>query len=97
MRLNIPTNFDPRLIEAVADFPVDTVYGKLQRDIIGGGRPSQALPDISRDEVTDHIRLVHEKGFKFNYLLNSSCIGNLASSQDFDLVFRRYLDWIVEV
>jgi collagenase-like PrtC family protease len=97
MRLNVPTNFDPRLIEAIAGFPVDAVYGKMQRDIIGGGRPSNALPEVSRDEVSEHIRLVHQKGFKFNYLLNSSCIGNFASSADFDPAFRRYMDWIVEI
>jgi collagenase-like PrtC family protease len=97
MRLNIPTNFDPHLIEAIADFPIDTVYGKVRQDIIGGGRPSQALPDASRDEVAEHVRLVHQKGFVFNYLLNSSCIGNFASSEDFGLTFRSYMDWIVEI
>ena len=97
MRLNVPTNFDPHLIEAIADLPIDTVYGKMQRDIIGGGRPSQALPEVSNDELVEHIRLVHQKGFAFNYLLNSSCIGNFASSGDFNTIFRSYMDWIVEI
>ena len=96
MRLNVPTNFDPRLIEAIDGFPVDTVYGKMQRDVIGGGRPYTALPEVTRAEVAEHIRLVHQKGFEFNYLLNSSCIGNLASTADFDVTFRRYMDWIAE-
>jgi collagenase-like PrtC family protease len=97
MRLNVPTNFDPNLIESLEGFPIDTIYGKMQRDVIGGGRPSQALPYVSRDEVAEHIRAVHQKGFQFNYLLNSSCIGNLASAADFDTTFRKYLDWIVQI
>lgn len=94
MRLNIPTNFDPHLIENLDGLPIDTVYGKMQRDTIGGGRPSKALPEVIRDEIAEHIKLVHQKGFEFNYLLNSSCIGNLASAADFDTTFRHYLDWI---
>lgn len=97
MRLNVPTNFDPNLIKALEGLPIDTVYGKVQRDVIGGGRPSQALPEVSRDEVAEHIRAVHQMGFQFNYLLNSSCIGNLASTADFDTTFREYMDWIVRI
>lgn len=40
MKLSVATNFDDRLIDKLKDYPVYEVYGKLQQDYVGGGRPS---------------------------------------------------------
>ena len=40
MKLSVATNFDDELIDKLKDYPVYEVYGKLQQDYVGGGRPS---------------------------------------------------------
>jgi hypothetical protein len=42
-------------------------YG-LRSDIVGGGRPSFSIPEVSRKQAEEYIRYVHSKGIKFNYL-----------------------------
>ena len=79
MKINfdLATNFDPKLIERVEGFgTVKDLYGKLPHDIVGGGRPSIVLPDISLKGLRAHIDLAHQAGMKFNYLFNALCMGN---------------------
>ena len=38
MKISLATNFDDELIEKVKEYPIYEVYGKLNEDIIGGGR-----------------------------------------------------------
>ncbi len=80
MKYTIATNFDPELIEEIARYNQDntfvSVFGKLKKDIIGGGRSSINLPKVSRKELRDYIQLCHQNRLKFNYLLNPICLGN---------------------
>ena len=83
MRFSLATNFDDKLIEAVAPLgTIDTVYGKLASDRIGGGRASYLLPNVSFKRLKQHIDLCHRHGIKFNYLLNSMCSGNVEITAD---------------
>lgn len=97
MRLTIPTNWDNKLIEGCQGLPVHTVYGKMRYDLIGGGRPAGALPEVTKEQVKEHIKLVHDQGFAFNYLMNASCVGNLISQPKIYDQMRHYLDWIAEI
>jgi collagenase-like PrtC family protease len=80
MKYTIATNFDPELIEEIAKYNQDhtfgSVFGKLKKDIIGGGRSSINLPKVSKNELKDYIQLCHRNHLKFNYLLNPICLGN---------------------
>ena len=77
MKYDLATNFDNELIERIADFGVvKSLYGKLAKDVIGGGRPSLVLPNIGRRKLRKHIEAAHKHGIKFNYLLNASCMNN---------------------
>ncbi len=80
MKYSLATNFDRRLIEEISridtDKSIKSVYGKLKSDVVGGGRPSMFLPELSMDELKDYIDLCHENGLEFNYLLNPMCLGN---------------------
>jgi len=77
MRFDVATNFEDDLIERIAEFKtVKSVYGKLGADIVGGGRPTIVLPDISRKRIRQHIEICHKYGIEFNYLLNASCMDN---------------------
>jgi collagenase-like PrtC family protease len=77
MQYTLSTNFDDHLIEQIAGFGcVASVYGKFRSDIIGGGRPAHLLPRVSWKALETHIACCHRHGIKFDYLLNSICIGN---------------------
>lgn len=102
MELSLSSNFDPLLIKNLKNSPVSVIYGKLTSDIIGGGRPSFALPQINKDQLEDHIKLVHSQGLEFNYLLNAVCLDNLECTRDknrkildlLDLIKQLGIDWV---
>lgn len=94
MKLSVGTNFDARLPILLKDSHVDVFYGKLSSDLVGGGRPTFALPTIDRARVEEHVKLLHAYGFKFNYLLNATCLDNLETTKDFHYRLRELLEWI---
>ncbi|MEO5358674.1 MAG: peptidase U32 [Nitrospirae bacterium YQR-1] len=69
-------NFDSALIEGIRGYPVYELYGKMSSDSVGGGRPSFVLPGVGKQRLRDYVKLCRKNGFEFNYLLNSSCMGN---------------------
>ena len=76
MKISLATNFDDELIEKVKEYPIYEVYGKLNEDIIGGGRPSNYLKNLDAKKFENHVKKVRSHGFNFNYLLNSACLAN---------------------
>jgi collagenase-like PrtC family protease len=81
MRYSIGTNFDDRLIEEIQrlngqDHLITSVFGKLRKDVVGGGRTSMLLPELSLSQLKDYVDRCHSGNIKFNYLLNPMCLGN---------------------
>ncbi len=77
MRYLVPTNFDNKLLENLKLYSSQiTLYGKNSVDLIGGGRNSLFLPDPGIEKIFEHIKLARKMGFRFNYLMNASCLGN---------------------
>jgi hypothetical protein len=69
MILMVPTNWDDVLIPGIQGLPASVVfYGKLHFDFFGGGRPSIYISPVSRRKARRHISLIHNSGYKFNYL-----------------------------
>ena len=68
---SVGTNFDDRLIEKIKDFNVYEVYGKLSRDIVGGGRSSFLLGEVTKklelDIPAESLIKLHTKKY---YSLN---------------------------
>ena len=77
MKLSIPANYDPDLIPELAELPVTEIYGKFPSDLVGGGRPFYMGTPLSKRDLTDYVARIERHGMVFNYLLNSSCQGNL--------------------
>ncbi len=94
MKLNVPTNWDDRLIDELGDSSVYSVYGMLNHAIVGGGRPSRAIPDITRKEAEKHIEKVRSAGLRFNYVLNAPCMGNQEFSANVKKEILEYVAWI---
>jgi len=98
LSFDLATNFDDRLLEEAGRLgTVETVYGKMAADFIGGGRPSITLPQVSVSHLQRHIATAHRHNIQFNYLLNALCLDNqefIGPSHRQILVF---LDWLVSL
>lgn len=81
MKLRLGTNWDFSLIDTLKGTSVDTLFGKLPFDVVGGARPGFVLPQVDREYVRKYIQSCHEKGLEFSYLLNAPCLGNLQYSR----------------
>lgn len=75
MKLSLATNWDEALLEGLNSYAVDNLFGSLTATVTGGGRPSYTLPRVKKRQAEKFIKLSHDKGIKFNYLLSGSCLG----------------------
>lgn len=94
MELSVATNFDEKLIDALKEYPVHELYGKLASDIVGGGRSSYMLTPISTRNFEKHVAHVRKNGMGFNYLLNAACLDNLETTRNGQKQIRVLLKWI---
>lgn len=97
MKLTVPANWQFDLLEKLDQNKVDELYGKLEKDFVGGGRASVLLPSIGREMASRYIKSAHKKGIKFNYLLNASCLGNKEWSLSGQRKIRKLLDWLAGI
>ncbi|MFW6221349.1 MAG: U32 family peptidase [Fibrobacterota bacterium] len=98
MKLSVAYNFDPALIPALARIgEVTEVYGKMDRDIIGGGRASYTLPRISWKALRRSVQQAHNHGILFNYLLNGATLGGLEQTRQGQRRIRGLLDRLCSI
>jgi collagenase-like PrtC family protease len=97
MSLSVATNFDPEFLRQAAAYPVAEVYGKLPRDVVGGGRASYSTGGTGRPELEAHVALAHSLGIRFSYLLNASCLGNREWTREGQRQIRDLLDYLSEI
>ena len=76
MKLSLPTTWEDRMVDLARRLPVAILYGSLDRGPIGGGKPAEALPHVSRHTLEQHVRAVRDAGVSFTYLLNAPVSGN---------------------
>ncbi len=94
MDIRVSTNWDNALLDGLANTCTEEVYGKLAHDVVGGVRPAFLLPQISRQEAEEHVRNAHEKGIRFNYLINTMCLNNIHYSRKGYREIVELLEWI---
>lgn len=94
MKLTVPTNWQDDLLAKIKKPYVDTVYGKLDKDFVGGGRASCVIKKVSRGAAEEHIKEAHSCGLKFFYLLNASCMGNRELTKPGQKEAHKLLDWL---
>jgi collagenase-like PrtC family protease len=93
MRLSVAYGFAPGLIQRLAEFPqVHEIYGKLDRDPIGGGRSTYTLRPTSMRALHRAVTTAHDNGLAFNYLLNGATLGGMEQTRAGQRKIRRLLD-----
>ncbi len=94
MRISLATNFENDLIDCIKDYPVEELFGKLSRDVTGGGRAAYQIVDSSRRRIARHVDYAKRHGIRFNYLLNAACLDNREFTRKGQKAIRALLDWI---
>ncbi len=94
MKLTVPTNWEGDLVRSVKKPYVDTIYGKLDRDVVGGGRASCVLLKVKKGHAESHIKEIHKEKLKFYYILNASCLGNKEWTKKGQEQITSLLDWL---
>ena len=69
MRLSVATNFEPALIDALREYPVVELFGKLREDAVGGGRAPYQLAPVSRKRLAARVRAAQAGGGRLHSLL----------------------------
>ena len=77
MKLSIPANWQEAFFDLLDFSAVGEVYGKMPSDVVGGGRASVIFNRVPESRIREHIRRIRERGMRFNYLLNATCMDNL--------------------
>ncbi len=97
MILSVPTTWENDYLLRLKEYPnVEWVYGSVPTEVIGSGRQASLVPAVDRDQATDHIEKAQRLGLKFNYLVNTACLGNREYTSDFHRAIIKYLEWVAE-
>jgi collagenase-like PrtC family protease len=95
MRLSVAYTFEPGLIPRLAAFAeVKEVYGKLDRDIIGGGRSTYTLRPTSTGSLKASISAAHRHSIAFNYLVNGAALDGSEQTRLGQRRIRRFLEYL---
>ncbi len=97
MKLTIPVNWEDDYFEKIDFSETEELYGKLNLDGLGGGRPTLTLPGVKKEKVKDFVDEAHRRKLKFNYLMNGTCMDNLEITKNGYKDIRKTLDWLSEI
>jgi collagenase-like PrtC family protease len=94
MRYSTAANWDLGLLERLKGTSVESLYGQMWGDPLGGGRMAMFIPKVGRKEVTSFISEARKKGLSFNYLINATCFDNLEFTKKGYQKIMKHLEWI---
>jgi len=101
MNYDLAMNFDMELLNYIEKndikHQVTSMFGKLKEDIIGGGRSSVTLPEVSKEELQTIVNKCNQLGIKFNYLMNPLCIANKDLNSDSHREILMFIDELREM
>jgi collagenase-like PrtC family protease len=96
MKYLVACNWDPGLLDKI-DYPeVGCLFGGLPDAVIATGRPSTQIRPVADRDVKKMIARVHEKGWRFDYNANATCLGNREVTRSGFKTIMRYLETIAD-
>ncbi len=97
MQYTVACNWDPELLDRI-DYPeVKSVFSALPDTVISGGRSSVVTRNIDEDSLREYIKKIHQKGWSFDFNINSSCISNKEFTESGHKEILNYLEWAVNL
>jgi len=97
MRYSIATNWDFDLLERLEGTSVQSLYGQMWNDPLGGGRMALFIPKVGKTEVASFIAEARKRGLSFNYLINATCFDNLEFTKRGYRKIADHVDWISSI
>lgn len=94
MRYSIATNWDLALLDRLKGAPVESLYGQIWGDPLGGGRMALFIPKVGKEEVATFIGQTRKRGLGFNYLINGTCLDNLEFTKKGYRRIAAHMEWI---
>lgn len=77
MKISVPYNGDIQLIDELGGYEyISCFFGGSSQEGCGSGRSAAAMPISTRSDIEQAVKRVHMYNKEFNYLMNSSCLGN---------------------
>lgn len=96
MKLSVAYTFDPGLMEKLSKYPqVYEVFGKLTRDIVGGGRSSYTLRKVNESVIRRTVQEAHKYDVQFNYLLNGATLNGIEQTRKGQRRLRNLLEFLL--
>jgi collagenase-like PrtC family protease len=74
-RFSLATSYEDDLVARLEGLPVAELYGKVEGDGFGGGRPHFLVPKVGWRRLERHVARARDAGIGFNYLLNAADAG----------------------
>ncbi|MBN2524998.1 MAG: U32 family peptidase [Deltaproteobacteria bacterium] len=98
LRLTVAHNNQTDLLPALSKLDaVESVYGKMGGDLVGGGRSSYMLADLTFKQLKELIDQAHSYNKKFIYLLNSPCLSNKETTRKFNNELFAFIGTLVDM
>ncbi len=98
MKLSVAYTFEPGLVSKLAQFEdVYEIFGKLDRDFIGGGRSTYTLRLTSKQKLIAAVREAQGKGIHFNYLLNGATLNGIEQTKKGQKKIRSILEFLSRI
>ncbi len=98
MRLLVPTNWDPALIEPLSRLEAGVdLYGVLSTSLIGTGGSSPEDVHTAKEQAEEYIRAARAAGLRFDYLLNAPSMSNMEWDKSTHRALLEHLDWICSI
>lgn len=106
LRITMPTSFEPRLLDELAELnlrhrdrevQVAELFGSLPRSRAGCGRPARSLAPVGREDFEAHVRAASARGFAFSYLFNGSCSGNREHDPRERALLLDEMEWVASL
>ena len=94
MKFEMACNWDLALLEGLAGSPVDELFGGMPNSPIAGGRGSFVAAEASPEFVENYVAEARRRGFRFNFLLNATCLDNLEYQREGNRRIVEHIAWV---
>jgi len=102
MFLTVPTNWDDELLAVINEInsnqfsttKVGQIYGTVKTNVGDGRLDTPTLPE---NQIRNHIRLIHEMGIPFNFLLNGPSMGGIEHDHAYRNNILDLIKWVEDI
>lgn len=104
MNFSVACSWERSLVDALVSLKETTgasfeLFGGLRQSILGSGHSTISVKGKcnTKDEVAAFTKYARERGIKFNYTINASCLGNNESTREGRKKIIEHLEWVEQV